>query len=948
MYVTVSVLQGNKRIFPWKMFLISEEHTFVSLFEDIRKDLPESDEGSEAKRITRCSLSKSIDCTQSVMIELGFNVLECCSLNGQFVRYIVEERDLNCGTSSQRDAFTVLMTSAKKPRLPPKLLTPGKYDSGRGDHRLHDDIIDFLGTKKLGFGAGTENTTGKQVVKALSNALFYFQPHCKSLNDRIPHFVPSYFDCLMVKVYNNPAAHRHRGAPIKREILIKTNALLYAVMILPALQTVLWKEFTDSLHVLSENCHKYITYLEEKATEVQKNHHSPSPGRSILDGTSSNRKFVVRATIRKPCIVERYKALEQKLQLSGEYGSPVFLNDFAPVNSRLRYIYFHEIAFPFKIEIYIYHHGNNLGSLWYAWQIPCDPQKYDLNKSREIVSLIQQNINQYHSREMRRQFSQRFGLVLKAKPAVMMELYQFLTGDISSTSVEENVQQKLQFMLDSQDPEVVHNLRDINRGRTEKYKQFWAEVTALINEKSLAAVDSRRHGTTCHLAFAFSVRDLRDQVVAKNSNIDVPSLEWIRAQFWPRNPFRRSSFSNTGRLAIKFMIQSRQLHADHVDSHYCAAIFKYLKHFAIMFRDHSTVVCLDDKHNIKIGEPDFPVAAVDRGKEVLVGISSKFMVGDHDFTKAKFTPSVALVCNIPEDISESFYRGKVYVTIKDAIFQASSPKRHTAELKKLLRAASDQANPILCLYTDGGPDHRNTYLSVQISLISLFIDLDLDMLVAARTAPQNSYRNPVERVMSLLNIGLQAVGMMRQKMPDEFEKVIHGCNSMKEIRTAAARQPGFEEAFGDCVQPAVCLLMEVMNRLKVKDEPVQTQSPCTPQEINDLWQCIQEVDSTVLATDTRKEHLKARSQLQAFMSHCCVQHHYFFCIKKCGVAGCKICKPPRTNFTSFPIQRRNQQVIHTMNFQVLGESLPVRRIDHHLLQGSRHQQNRQPKSSLFV
>ena len=152
------------------------------------------------------------------------------------------------------------------------------------------------------------------------------------------------------------------------------------------------------------------------------------------------------------------------------------------------------------------------------------------------------------------------------------------------------------------------------------------------------------------------------------------------------------------------------------------------------------------------------------------------------------------------------------------------------------------------------------------------------MLVAARTAPQNSYRNPVERVMSLLNIGLQAVGVMRQKMPDDFEKVIRGCNSMQEIRTAAARQPGFKEAFGDCVQPAMCLLMEVISRLKLKDEPVQTQSPCTSQEIDDLWQHIQEVDSTVLTTDTRKEHLKTRTQLQAFMSHCCVQHHYFFCI----------------------------------------------------------------------
>ena len=33
----------------------------------------------------------------------------------------------------------------------------------------HDDIIDFLDREKLGFGAGLENTTGKQVVKALAD-----------------------------------------------------------------------------------------------------------------------------------------------------------------------------------------------------------------------------------------------------------------------------------------------------------------------------------------------------------------------------------------------------------------------------------------------------------------------------------------------------------------------------------------------------------------------------------------------------------------------------------------------------------------------------------------------------------------------------------------------------------------------------------------------------------
>ena len=60
-----------------------------------------------------------------------------------------------------------------------------------------------------------------------------------------------------------------------------------------------------------------------------------------------------------------------------------------------------------------------------------------------------------------------------------------------------------------------------------------------------------------------------------------------------------------------------------------------------------------------------------------------------------------------------------------------------------------------------------------------------------------------------------------------------------------------------------------------------------------LQKCIHEIDPTIPITDTRKEHMKSCKQLQDFMKHCCVQHSYFFWIKKCGVQGCKLCKPPR-------------------------------------------------------
>ena len=79
---------------------------------------------------------------------------------------------------------------------------------------------------------------------------------------------------------------------------------------------------------------------------------------------------------------------------------------------------------------------------------------------------------------------------------------------------------------------------------------------------------------------------------------------------------------------------------------------------------------------------------------------------------------------------------------------------------------------MLLIYTDGGPDHRCTYMSVKLAYISLFLNLDLDVLVALRTAPSNSWANPVERIMSIVNTGLQGIGLMRHKMSEVFEKAI--------------------------------------------------------------------------------------------------------------------------------------------------------------------------------
>ena len=86
-------------------------------------------------------------------------------------------------------------------------------------------------------------------------------------------------------------------------------------------------------------------------------------------------------------------------------------------------------------------------------------------------------------------------------------------------------------------------------------------------------------------------------------------------------------------------------------------------------------------------------------------------------------PSVALIDDIPDRISRSRYTGDVHVLYKDSAFDPSPPVRHAAELAALLND-KPLTNPVLFVYSDGGPDHRVTYMSVKLALIALFLQLN--------------------------------------------------------------------------------------------------------------------------------------------------------------------------------------------------------------------------------
>ena len=229
------------------------------------------------------------------------------------------------------------------------------------------------------------------------------------------------------------------------------------------------------------------------------------------------------------------------------------------------------------------------------------------------------------------------------------------------------------------------------------------------------------------------------------------------------------------------------------------------------------------------------------------------------------------------------------------MFEPSSPHRRMTELQDIIETKNLLFNKsVVFIYSDGGPDHHLTYLSVQLSLIALYLELDLDFLCAARTAPCHSWRNPAGRVMSIVNLGLQCVGLMRSEMSEEHQAMVANCNNMTQLRQVRERKPEIVPAVHDSIEPVKILFSNVFQRLKLHDKPFQVFSAATEDKMKELWSELESIDESLeYGGQYRKKCLETHPNLVEFISHCCQVRHYTFTIKKCGLSSCNICKPVR-------------------------------------------------------
>ena len=199
---------------------------------------------------------------------------------------------------------------------------------------------------------------------------------------------------------------------------------------------------------------------------------------------------------------------------------------------------------------------------------------------------------------------------------------------------------------------------------------------------------------------------------------------------------------------------------------------------------------------------------------------------DHDYHVGNLTPSVNLICDIPQEASDSFYSGQIYVGLKNSIFQASDPFRHAVELIDVLRKNYQdcQIPSFLCLLTDGGCDHSIKYLFVRCALLALFKVCNFDILNVGRCAPYHSFVNPAERCMSLLNIGLQGLALERDNA-GPFESTLKSCGTIKSIRRKATECQGLKEAYTSSIDAPIQKVESSFSMLDLKGKQVRIFKP---------------------------------------------------------------------------------------------------------------------------
>ena len=564
------------------------------------------------------SLTLNIDMIASVLVKTGINTpdedgievlvdMKCetaTELGCKFVEFILNPNSASGDPHESgpvkhtKDAFKMLMSRTYS--LPPKI----ESEKLISPQILYNDILDWAQSLDCGWSKDSMES-GIFVISTLQNALWYVD-HCHDKFQTNSCALPEVF--AKFQGYNQYMKHHHKAPTVTSQKLEEICNELAKAVSFPSMNTTRNRKLCNFMDGLLDSLTKYKERLDKDNKRHKLDYQSR--GRDELHEISTNCLFIPQKLV----VVEPYVDLDKEMQGKSDYDY-IALDDHTPAVRYQRRKYIKELGLSKPIMLLRMAYGGSIGTLNFIWSVPNEDTVHTpdrLTQNAIIIKTIADLLPKFSTRAMRRDFITKYVKHVESPKSVLRHMFYELTGydpSFENKKQEEIDHRTAQVLLESEDPELLLDLRALNRKDIDThFGIFWDEMGKYFEEQ-LLAVQERRHGQELYMPLAISIEDLGNQVEKRvPPGTAIPCNETIRLQFMPGNPMHKTAMHYTGRFNVKFRVQTRQSRVQHQDSRYVAMLYHYLKEFCVKFRDYTTFVCLDDKAVVPIGEPGVPIA----------------------------------------------------------------------------------------------------------------------------------------------------------------------------------------------------------------------------------------------------------------------------------------------------------------------------------------------------
>jgi len=345
LYLIVTVNEGIHCVLPEQIVTIAENKQFSELYEAFTS----GQFNNQGVKVYVCQnkFDKWIEVSDGLSGDL--EIMKVLGYNHVKFTLLVEPVAVDIEPPSFPNAFNIMMTSARQPKLPQNRTEHTRRDL------LYNEIIDLLRNQKAGWKGGIHQTLGKEFIERITNALWYIDPYLELLCSRSCH-LPALFKKLTTYASDDPDRNvynivyrtsHHKKEPIshqKLDLLIKSLELSVGQ---PWVNDNEWNNIIPAVIALIEMMRKYSEHLVKSQITMTAIHHNDESARNPANNACLFRVLGCK----EDDLDKQYQELNDTVLQSGFYHY-IDVYSYLPTDVMKRYRYLKNLWLTCPIRIY--------------------------------------------------------------------------------------------------------------------------------------------------------------------------------------------------------------------------------------------------------------------------------------------------------------------------------------------------------------------------------------------------------------------------------------------------------------------------------------------------------------------------------------------------------------------------------------------------------------------